>query len=111
MSLEDTMRSMIREELRHVLQEELPAMLAQVRPPGDVGEYLSVEKAAAIADVHQDTVRGWVKSGRLPEHRAGRELRVRRDQLRRFLEGNHGEKDRPTAEEEAVTILARKRSG
>jgi hypothetical protein len=52
-----------------------------------------------------------VRAGRLPEHRAGRELRIRRDELHRFLD-RAGEGDvRPTVEDEAAMILARRRRG
>ena len=112
MSLEDSIRAVLREEMQRVLREELRAALADVRAADSAGEqYLSVFKAAAVAGVHPDTIRAWVKSGRLPEHRAGRELRIRYDELRRFLDGDEGEKNRPTADEEAATILARKRLG
>jgi excisionase family DNA binding protein len=112
MSLEDTVRTLIREEVQRVLREELPAAIAELRPASDAGEqYLSVDKAAAIADVHPDTVRTWVKSGRLPEHRAGRELRILRSDLRRFLASVSANGHRASAEQEAVAILARRRSG
>jgi len=106
MSLEETVRTLIREEVQRVLREELPGLLADLRPDSHAGdEYLSVQKAAAVAEVHADTIRGWIKSGRLPEHRAGRELRILRGDLQRLLG------PRATAAEEAATILARRRSG
>src|SRR5262249_39007266 len=107
---EETVRALIRDEVQRVLREDLPSLLADLRPvshPGD--EYLSVQKAAAIAEVHADTIRGWVKAGRLPEHRAGREVRILRSDLCRFLSNVSASGHRATAEEEAATILARRR--
>lgn len=112
MSLEETVRALIREEVQRVLREELAGVVAELRPAADAGEqYLSVERAAAMAEVHADTIRGWVKSGRLREHRAGRELRILRSDLHRFLAAVSANGHRETAEEEATTILARRRSG
>jgi len=70
-----------------------------------------VAKAAEMADVHPDTIRGWVKAGELAGHRAGRELRIRRDELRRFLEGGDAQNNRPTPEEEAAEIFRRRGLG
>jgi excisionase family DNA binding protein len=49
-------------------------------------EYLSVRRAAEVVEVCEDTVRGWIALGRLGRYKAGRELRVRRDELDRLLE-------------------------
>ena len=107
MTIEDTIRQTVREEMRS-MTAELRALLEQARPSSGGDSYLSVEKAATLADVHPDTIRGWVKAGRLPEHRAGRELRVRRDELHRFLDGRASDIARPTPEEEAGGILSRR---
>jgi excisionase family DNA binding protein len=89
----------------------LASQVEALRRAADVGEqYLSVEKAASIAEVHADTIRGWVKSGRLREHRAGRELRILRSDLCRFLASGSTSDGRVTAEEEAAAILARRTS-
>jgi len=112
MSLEESVRTLVREEMQRVLREELPALVAALRPAGDPGDqYLSVQKAAEFAEVHPDTIRAWVKEGRISGARAGRELRVLRSALRRFLEAGDSADDRETPEQEAATILARRRSG
>jgi excisionase family DNA binding protein len=101
----------IKAALREVLREELPRALSLLQPRTDEDGYLSVQKAATLVEVHPDTIRAWVKDGRLVAHRAGRELRIRRDQLRRFLEGGGPQKNRPTPEEKAAEILGRRRLG
>jgi excisionase family DNA binding protein len=104
--------ALVKREVRAAVNEALGPVLDEVRArgPADV-VYYSVEKAAAVAEVHPDTIRAWVKAGRLPEHRAGRELRIRRDELHRFLDRVGDGDVRPTAEDEATLILARRRSG
>jgi excisionase family DNA binding protein len=104
------------EELRallvEVVREEVRAALADARATNSEEDgYLSVQKAAALADVHPDTIRAWIKAGRLRGYRAGRELRVLRSELCHFLEAGDSADHRETPEEEAATILARRRSG
>lgn len=96
--------------LRHVVLDAMRTALAEQRGVTvDEDGYLSIAKAARLADVHPDTLRAWIKEGRLPEHRAGRELRVRRSELHRLLAGSAQTVSRPSPEEEAATILSRRR--
>src|SRR5258708_2117539 len=94
----------VRDGVRAVLAE------ARTTSPEEDG-YLSVQKAATLADVHPDTIRAWIKEKRLPGGHAGREVRVLRSALRRFLDAGDSTDDRETPEQEAATILARRRSG
>jgi excisionase family DNA binding protein len=105
-------RRLVRQEVRAAVNEVLGPVLEQVRTGAAANvAYLSVERAAGVAEVHPDTIRAWVKAGRLPEHRAGRELRIRRDELHRFLDRVADGDVRPTVEDEAAMILARRRQG
>lgn len=108
MTIEETIAAAVEAKVRPLL-EEMRALLASVTPAAAADGYLSVEKAAELAEVHGDTIRNWVKAGKLPEHRAGRELRVRRDELHRFLGASTQANTRPTVEEEAAGILAGQR--
>ena len=112
-TVDSAIRAVIGEEVSRVLREELPGLLAQLLATMARSDcYLSVAKAAEVADVHPDTIRGWVKAGHLAGHRAGRELRIRLDELRRFLDGGGGgPKNRQTPEEEANEILSRRGMG
>ena len=65
---------MIRDEVRRALAEA-------IQPD----EYLATREAAGIAGVAVGTIRRWVREGRLPEHRAGRVVRVRRSDLEKLL--------------------------
>ena len=49
-------------------------------------EWLSVEDIAKELNVPLDTVRGWIRNKRLPAYRPGREYRVKREDLVKFLE-------------------------
>lgn len=81
--LRDLVREVVREEVRAALDEQRPeeAEPAPDREP----RYLTAREAARIASVRPETVRGWVARGELPDHRAGRLLRVRLDQLQAYL--------------------------
>jgi excisionase family DNA binding protein len=65
-----------------IVREELARAIADVRTPE---EYLTTRAAAHFAGVAMGTIRRWVREGRLPEHRAGRVVRVRRADLERLL--------------------------
>lgn len=56
--------------------------------PGSAGTYVSPEQAAEILGVHHQTIRGYIRSGKLPALRiAGeRAVRIRRESLDRLLE-------------------------
>ncbi len=109
MSMAEEIRAIVREEVRAALREALADVGRALTPVPAEDGYLSVEKAAELAEVHPDTIRGWVKAGRLPRHHAGRELRVRRSELHAFLSAAPNE--RATPEVEAAGILARRRKG
>ena len=50
-------------------------------------KYLTVSEASEVARVAPNTVRRWLRNGRLDKHEAGSAVRVRRDDLDRFLRG------------------------
>jgi excisionase family DNA binding protein len=107
MSVDEILRCIVREELRP-LREQLAALASTVEQRSDNrGEFLSVKGAATIASVSVGTVRGWVSCGRLQAHRAGRLIRVRRDDLMRLLSAPPSAPTAPApANEQAVRILA-----
>lgn len=110
MSIEDTIREVVRAEVRSALREVFPDRGSAPSPTSDDG-YLSIARAAELAEVHPDTVRGWMKEGRLARHQAGRELRVRRSDLHAFLAAAPAAPGQPTPEAEATGILSKRRRG
>jgi excisionase family DNA binding protein len=71
----------IAEFVRTEVAGQVAAALAE-RPA--VAELLSTAEAAAHAKVTPATIWRWIAAGKLPEHRAGREVRIARaDQLLR----------------------------
>jgi excisionase family DNA binding protein len=106
MPWEDDVRAIVREETRAAVHEALEAYGRErvTAPPAgtavsavdDGEEYLSTQRAAVIAGVAAVTIRRWVERGQLREHRAGRLLRIRKDELLALLERSA---DRGTSEE------------
>jgi len=112
MTFEETLRAIVPEELKDVLRTDLLSQLVGDRRCAEEDRYLSLQGAGEFIDIHPDTIRKWIKEGRLHSYRAGRELRVLRSELCRFLEaGDSTVEQRGTAEEEAATILGRRRVG
>lgn len=72
----------LREIIAAVVREEIGRALAELRAPD---EYLSTRAAAEVAGVAVGTIRRWIREGKLDEQRAGRMVRVRRDDLDRLL--------------------------
>jgi excisionase family DNA binding protein len=56
-------------------------------------EWLSVEKIAEELDVPLNTVRAWIREGKLTAYKPGREYRVKREDLNKFLEETRTNKD------------------
>jgi excisionase family DNA binding protein len=82
-----TLETMLRQLVREAVRDELRAGSdhAPIRNASDA--YLSVAKAARVADVAPGTIRAWIRAGRLTAKRAGRVLRISRDELERFMSG------------------------
>ncbi len=94
MTVEDTIRAAVREEVRAALRELLQPVLDARRPEPSGPPYLTVKQAAEFAGgVRPETVRAWIKSGELPRHGKGRVLRVRREQLEDFLARGGAERE------------------
>jgi len=88
--LDESLRDLVRDTVRQVVREELSALSRRnASGPTIVDEdgYLSVTKAARLADVAPGTIRAWIRAGRLTSKRAGRVLRVSRNELARFMSG------------------------
>ena len=88
MTLDETLRLIVREELRAALKE------IQVAPsstsPGPTAKaagavMMTVGDVAERCQVRPETVRGWVHSGELIARKTGRHLRVRPSDFEAFL--------------------------
>lgn len=106
MSIEEMLVSTVRVAVREEVRTAMREALAQVKP---AGEFLSIIEAAKLACVHPETVRQWVRDGLVPRHRAGREYRIRRDELEAYLSRTDtAPADDPEAA--AAAILAKTRA-
>lgn len=99
---ETALRALIADEVRRVLREEIGRL-------AEHDEYLSIASAARVAEVTPDTIRAWIREGRLGEHWAGRERRVLRSELERALATPPPRSDSDVSPEEAARrFLARR---
>ncbi|CAN5178707.1 hypothetical protein BH11MYX1_BH11MYX1_04460 [soil metagenome] len=66
--------------VRRIVREELAAVVTK-----PAAEYLSTAEAAELARVAPGTIRRWIREQRIEQHRAGREVRVKRADLEKLL--------------------------
>jgi excisionase family DNA binding protein len=91
--IDEAIRAAVRDELRAVIDAEVLPLLrhfATPRPETPAIErpdkrYISAKAAARLAGVCDETVRNWIRQGRLRRYNAGRMLRVDSDELAQFL--------------------------
>jgi len=109
-SLDESVRAVVREELKRVLREELRSAIEQLRAaPNAEAEFLSVKEAAELTRVSEATVRDWMTKG-LKRYGQGHVVRIRRAELLLFLSaGTDGEGKEIDIEEHAIAILGRTR--
>ena len=114
MTLEETLRGLVRDVLRDELPGLLKAALPQVAASGApvLDGYLATNAAARLAGVRPETIRRWIDAGDLPVHRAGRLVRVRRSELEAYLARGRKMADQPIdLEKRAREILGGRRVG
>ena len=81
----------MREAVEDAIDAKLIPLLAE--PTERPQQYLTTEEAAEVARVKTDTMRDWLKAGRLQRHGTTRHLLVRRDQLESFLDAGVEDKE------------------
>ena len=84
---------------------EVKRQLAEAKRPV---EWLSTGEAAELARVTQRTIRRWISAGKLVPVHAGRELRVKRGDLERFMAagGQVPDADRELTDAEVEAMAA-----
>ena len=105
-----TIEALVRQLVREAVQEAFRNQTAadSLQPRNSADRYLSVAKAANVADVAPGTIRAWIRSGRLEARRAGRVLRVSRAELERFMAGEPGKTQRAETQRRAAQLLGRR---
>lgn len=104
----------VQEAVRKAMRDELPSLVRSAiasAPASGGGDYLTPAEAADVAKVHIDTIRLWLKEGKLPPHYSGKRKRVLRADLERLMaSGPFGKDDEgPSADEIAARALAKRK--
>lgn len=107
MSIEDSLRLMVREEVRAAVREELRAALSESKQPAEAGPaLLTVEQVAERAGgVRPSTVREWIRSGRLEARRAGHRFLITPRALEAFLAASSAPEKEPIGAEDHLGLL------
>lgn len=77
---EDAIRTIVREELRPIREA-----LATLKAPAAEVEMMTAAEAAKLARRSPETIRAWVRAGKLKRYGANGRLLVRRDELLKLL--------------------------
>ena len=108
MTLDEVLRTLVRDEVRRVLREEA---LPREREPDHADEFMTVKGAAAMARVSIGTVRSWISKGLIRVYGEGRVLRVRRDEFVAAIQHGHEPHAAPVSPQDAAAaLLERNRS-
>jgi excisionase family DNA binding protein len=111
-AIEDMLQRLVTKAMEDVVERRLlPLMSERIASLTAPAEWLKIGEAARHAGVADDTVRDWIQRGDLPEYRAGRHLRVRRDELDRFLSRRSTDAVTDEAIDSAVTSILERRRG
>jgi len=78
---EDAIRTIVREELRPIREA-----LATLKGPTAATEMMTATEAAELARRSPETIRAWVRAGKLKRYGANGRLLVQRDELLRLLQ-------------------------
>jgi excisionase family DNA binding protein len=104
-TIEDTIRVVVREEVRAAL-DEVRSALAELRPAPVPDTMLTVEQVAQrVGGVSPETVRDWIRRGKLAGRRAGKRLLVAPQALEAFLAGVVSEEKVELGEDEHMALL------
>ncbi len=106
MTIDEAIRAAVQDAITDELRKAVKPVV-QEKPVAGALEYLSPDQAAEVAGVRAATVREWISQRKLQGHRAGRLLRVRRDELERFLAGGIVASEVPDLEARRRKALAR----
>lgn len=107
MSFEDTLRSIVREEVRAAVDELRQAIALPASPAPTL---LTVADVARSCQASAKTVVAWISSGRLPARKAGRKWLVQPADLDRFLAGSAASSPASDDAAAVVRILSKRRA-
>lgn len=85
MSIDDEMRRLVKDAVRDLLRDEFRALAREMAEATPASPFLRIADAAALVQVHPQTVRRWITTGKLPVHGEGRMVRVKQEDLERLL--------------------------
>ena len=88
---EEAIRTIVREELRPIREA-----LATLKAPAAAAEMMTGTEAAELARRSPETIRAWVRGGKLKRYGANGRLLVRRDEMLKLLQS---ETERMTEDE------------
>ena len=100
---EEAIRTIVREELRPLRQ-----VLEALKPPPPATEMMTPVEAAELARRSPETIRAWVRKGKLKRYGANGRLLVRWDELLKLLESESERVSDDELDTMAVRLLGRR---
>lgn len=91
------------ESIRAIVREEVRAALREAQAPAPTGGMLTIEEAAAHAKCSKATLHKWLRDGALTRHGSGKLTRVDRAQLDQVL-ANGVRQSKPARDPAAIAL-------
>jgi len=86
-TVDDAIRAAVRDAVASEVQAALARQPHAAATSSDEG-FISINRAAQIADTHPATIRAWIRAGKLHAGRTGRHYKVRKADVIKIIEGS-----------------------
>jgi excisionase family DNA binding protein len=108
-SVDEAIRAAVRDAVATELRNAIGSVHSTAQSTSE--GYISIAKAAEIADTHPATIRAWIRSGRLAAGRTGRHYKVLRADVMKLISSAQKSEAGVDAQKRIAEIIAADREG
>jgi excisionase family DNA binding protein len=108
-SVDEAIRAAVRDAVTTELRNAIGSVQSNAQSTSE--GYISIAKAAEVADTHPATIRAWIRSGRLAAGRTGRHYKVLRSDVMKLISSTLKSETTVDAQKRIAEIIAADREG